>query len=261
MTIGFIGAGKCGMSLAYYFRSKGFDIAGFSSRHKIDCDFDFFDYDELLNKCDIIFITVTDTAIAQVWNGLKNFNKNFNIENKIICHCSGSLSSDIFAGANPDRVCSVHPMLAFNSRHTSEESISKAYFTVEGGNEALKCVSEILSECSNKFSVIKKEDKVRYHAAACFASNFVVSVCEKAESLLKDCGFDKASAHNALVPLMQTNMRNIINLGTKSAVTGPAARGDMITIQKHLENLDDKTACLYKGLTNIIFDMKSEENI
>lgn len=38
---GFIGAGKCGMSLAYYFRSKGIKISGFSSRGNNTEDFEF----------------------------------------------------------------------------------------------------------------------------------------------------------------------------------------------------------------------------
>lgn len=256
-NIGFIGAGKCGMSLGHYFRSKGMSIVGFSSRHKTNIDFDFLDYNDLINKSDIIFVTVTDTAISEVWNGLQKYD----LHNKIICHCSGSLSSDIFVGTDKDMVCSVHPMLAFNSKHTSEENISNAYFTLEGGKTAVDRLSRILSKCSNNFRIIKKENKVLYHAAACFASNFVVAVCEKAEELLSECGFDRQSAHDALTPLMSGNMENIINAGTRQAITGPAIRGDMITIQKHLDKLDDETKDIYKGLTNIILDMKSEEHI
>ena len=39
-AIGFIGAGKCGMSLAYYFRSKGVNVIGFSSRSNNTEDFE-----------------------------------------------------------------------------------------------------------------------------------------------------------------------------------------------------------------------------
>lgn len=270
--IGFIGGGKCGMSLAYYFRGKGLNVSGFFSRTPSDdSEMAFLSLENLLNSSDIIFITVTDTAISTVWNGLfttfasqkqgsdlffRRKNRDFDLKNKIICHCSGSLSSDIFSGADPDMVCSVHPMLAFSSRHTSPEAISRAVFTLEGGRTAVDSISEILSLTGNKFKIISKENKIKYHLAACFASNFVVALCEKSELMLEQCGFTRQEAHFALSPLMRNNMDNIIGQGTKGAITGPAARGDMVTIEKHLSVAGDDTE-LYKMLTSIIFDMKN----
>ena len=54
--IGFIGAGKAGCSLAYYFRSKGIGVSGFYSRHDPEEDFEFFDSAHgVILKSDIIF--------------------------------------------------------------------------------------------------------------------------------------------------------------------------------------------------------------
>ncbi len=47
------------MSPAYYFRSKGIKISGFSSRHNNTEDFEFLSCEEAVFKSDIIFITVT----------------------------------------------------------------------------------------------------------------------------------------------------------------------------------------------------------
>ena len=93
--------------------------------------------------------------------------------------------------------------------------------------------------------------------AACFASNFVVSVCYKATELLQECGFSKSESESALSTLMKCNMDNILKVGCEKAITGPAARGDMATIEKHIEVLDERTRELYKELTNVIFDMKN----
>ena len=249
-TIGFIGAGKCGMSLAYYFRSKGVNIRGFSSRNNDIEDFELLSCDKLVKASDIIFITVTDTAIPEVWERVSGMD----LEGKIICHCSGSLSSEIFVGADTDMVCSVHPMLAFNSKHTSIDAVGQAFFTVEGGKYAVNSVSEILSLCKNKFRIIDKRDKAKYHAASCFASNFVVAVCDKAVRLLSECGFNETEARVALAPLMRNNMENIINCGTHDAITGPAARRDFVTIERHMNVLDEKAAALYKALTDVILN-------
>jgi prephenate dehydrogenase len=158
------------MSLAYYFRSKGVNVIGFSSRSNNTEDFELYSREKLINNSDIIFITTNDDNIQTVWNKIKDMN----LKEKIICHCSGSVSSEIFKGADSENVCSVHPMLAFNSKHTSLNAISNAFFTVEGGGKAVDTVSEILSLCGNRFKIITPENKAKYHAAACFASNFVL---------------------------------------------------------------------------------------
>ncbi len=129
------------MSLAYYFRSKGVNVIGFSSRSNNTEDFELYSREKLINNSDIIFITTNDDNIQTVWNKIKDMN----LKEKIICHCSGSVSSEIFKGADSENVCSVHPMLAFNSKHTSLNAISNAFFTVEGGGKAVDTVSEILS--------------------------------------------------------------------------------------------------------------------
>ena len=197
-AIGFIGAGKCGMSLAYYFRSKGVNVIGFSSRSNNTEDFELYSREKLINNSDIIFITTNDDNIQTVWNKIKDMN----LKEKIICHCSGSVSSEIFKGADT--------------------------------------VSEILSLCGNRFKIITPENKAKYHAAACFASNFVVSVCYKATELLQECGFSKSESESALSTLMKCNMDNILKVGCEKAITGPAARGDMATVEKHIEVLDEK---------------------
>lgn len=243
------------MSLAYYFRSKDIKVIGFSSRGNNTEDFELYSREKLTTKSDIIFITTNDDNIQTVWNEIKDMN----LDGKIICHCSGSLSSEIFKGADSKNVCSVHPMLAFNSKHTSLNAISNAFFTVEGGRKAVDTVSEILSLCGNRFKIITSENKFKYHAAACFASNFVVSVCYKATKLLQECGFSKSESERALSTLMKCNMDNILEVGCEKAITGPAARGDMATIEKHLGVLDERTGRLYKELTNVIYEMKTEE--
>ncbi len=248
-VIGFIGAGKCGTSLARYFNEKGIEVSGFYSPSANDNGFRLMTPRALFENSDAVFITVKDSVIGSVWESVKQFDT----QDKIICHCSGSLTSTVFEGADYNRVCSVHPMLAFNSRSTAHEAIENAFFTLEGGKDAVEAISLLLEHTGNRYRVIRREDKAKYHAAACFASNFVVAVCEKAEELLSECGFDRKEAHSALVPLMRNNMDNILSCGTSGAITGPAARRDMTTIDKHIKALGDD-AMLYRLLTDIILN-------
>ncbi len=244
------------MSLAYYMRSKGVNVRGFSSRRNNTEDFEHLSCEELVRESGIIFVTVTDSAIPIVWDKIRRMD----LSDKIICHCSGALSSEIFKGADRDMVCSVHPMLAFNSVHTPLGAAAEAFFTVEGGKTAADAVSEILSLCENKFRIITSENKVKYHAAACFASNFVVAVCYKAQKLLEECGFSEEEARESLRALMLRNMENIVNDGCEKAITGPAARGDTRTVENHMKELKGKDKELYRLLTDVILDMKEKSN-
>lgn len=249
MKIGFIGAGRCGMSLARYFAEKGLTVCGVYSRRKPDqADIPFMGIVPLIEKSDMIFVTVTDRAIAEVRQSLAAYD----LRGKILCHCSGSLTSDALGGG--DLVCSVHPMLAFNSTRTPVSDIEKAFFTLEGGKYAVHAAAELLNRTGNSYRVIDKANKAKYHAAACFASNFVVAVCDKAEKLLTECGFTAAEAHHALSPLMLANMENIIKYGTAGAITGPAARRDLNTIAAHKAVLGEDNE-LYTLLTQCILDM------
>lgn len=88
--------------------------------------------------------------------------RHMDLSDKTICHCGGSVSSEIFKDANPKMgFVSVHPMPAFNSRHTSIEAISGAFFTVEDGKTAADRLSAILLICGNNFKVITSENKAK----------------------------------------------------------------------------------------------------
>lgn len=53
-------------------------------------------------------------------------------------------------------------------------------------------------------------------------------------------------------------MENIINAGCERAITGPAIRGDMVTLDRHMKVLDEQERILYQALTDVILDMKEK---
>lgn len=248
MKIGFVGAGRVGCSLANYFIAKGIDVSGLYGRSGVPSGLRKFDtINEAVEHCDMIFVTVNDNAISHIWDEMNK--KLFNNSDKIICHCSGSLSADVFSDAAPERRCSLHPMLAFQSKSVSEKIIANAFFTIEGGKIAVKAAEDILDICGNKYREIRSESKTRYHAAACFASNFMTAVCSDAFELMRDCGFGDDEITTAMTPLIMGNAQSICKNGIKDSLTGPASRGDVITIKKHLEVLSGDKLSTYKLLS------------
>lgn len=102
MKIGIIGAGKVGCSLGRYFVEQGICVSGYSSKTKesVETAATFTNtraYDslyQLVSENNLIFITTPDDCISEVWTRIAQYDYNEN--SKIVCHFSGSLSSDVF---------------------------------------------------------------------------------------------------------------------------------------------------------------------
>ncbi|HAQ0789074.1 TPA: Gfo/Idh/MocA family oxidoreductase, partial [Enterococcus faecium] len=101
MNVGFIGAGKVGCSFGKYFQEHKIQVTGFYSKSEdsslaasnFTSSKQYLNLRELVDENDTIFITTPDGQIQEVWQEIKNYQ----IKNKLICHCSGAISSDIFS--------------------------------------------------------------------------------------------------------------------------------------------------------------------
>ncbi len=266
MRIGFIGAGKVGFSLGKYFLLNEYEISGYFNRNikealnaaKFTNSLCFKNINEIVDKSDILFITVSDSVISNIWSIISELP----VKDKIICHCSGLLSSSIFSGANKKscNVCSVHPLLAVSGKYDSYKDLKKAFFTIEGNNFSIKVISEILNKCGNKFKVIEDKSKIKYHLAASIASNLVIALAKISIETLEQCGFSENEAINALSPLMIENVKNIFDKGVKNALTGPVERCDISTIKSHISALEDDELTIYKLLSKKLSAVAKEKN-
>ena len=64
--------------------------------------------------------------------------------------------------------------------------------------------------------------------------------------LLESTGIPRSAGVKALLPLIQGTVNNIENIGIPRALTGPISRGDLSTIVKHLECLEEMAPELMK---------------
>jgi predicted short-subunit dehydrogenase-like oxidoreductase (DUF2520 family) len=269
MAIGFIGAGKVGFSLGKYFTENGIDVSGYYSKSQASAkeaaEFTgtaFYEtMSDIIHNSKIIFITATDSAIAQIWEQLKALH----IHDRIICHCSGVLSSEIFSDISAGDInCSgfsVHPLLAISSRRNSYKELSNALFTIEGTSiETKEQLTAILHSCGNKVISIGAEDKPRYHAAAVMASNLVLGLAQAAAEELEQCGFTRKDALEALSPFMQANVSHLSDHTPEEALTGPVERADLTTVEIHLEKLNGDNREIYRLLSKKALELAKIKN-
>ena len=266
IKIGFIGAGKVGFSLGKYLVVNNIAVTGYYSRNddssKKASIFtgtkQFKDINELINESDTIFITTPDGEIKNVWNEIKKLS----IKNKVICHCSGSISSEIFSNINQYGAYgySIHPMFAISDKHNSYKLLNNAFVTVEGNPKFAEKISSIISSFGNEVLIINNNNKALYHAASVTVSNLVLGLINTGVKHLEQCGFDESTAIKALEPLISFNINNIKEKGIVNSLTGPVERGDVETIKGHCNVLNLEDEVVYKALSRNILEVAKMKN-
>lgn len=242
--VGIIGAGKVGISVGlYFFNTDEFEISGYYSKSldsikyasKVTNSAQFNNLEKLVNKSDILIITTPDDSISEVWEKVSHFN----IQNKIICHCSGSLSSEIFFDISSKGAhgCSLHPLMAISSKENSYKDMNNTFFTLEGDKKAIEVIEKLLISKNNQYKIIHTMDKTKYHLASVFLSNLVLSLGNISLGLLEEYGFDEKDALNAFSSLAIGNLKNFFEKGVVDSITGPVERNDIGTIENHLKSI------------------------
>ncbi len=236
--IGIIGAGRVGTSFGKVLKEHKL-LSGVFSKSYLPSDFIRFDsLEELCEKSEIVFVTVPDDKITEVFYEIQPFCKG-----KILCHMSGATDCAA-AFPNFENSASLHPMMAVSSGNAQEE-LKNAQFTAEGNRADYIC--EVLSFL--KIKKIDSDKKTLYHAACVFASNLMQAVMKISTDTLTECGFDREEALCAIENLAKTNMNNIFSQGIEKSLTGPVDRGDTNTLKKHLESLDADEREIYRLLS------------
>jgi len=256
LKTGFIGAGTTGTALAVRLSEKGWPMVGVSSRslssaQKLasrlsNCQA-YHTAQELADVAEMIFITTPDDVIAQVCSEV-HWHKG-----QSVLHCSGAHSVDILEPAKRlgAAVGSFHPLQTFADVDQAIANLPGSTFAVEAEEPLLSTLKELTHLLNGNWVKLGSGDKVLYHAAAVFACNYLVTLAKLALDLWKDFGVSSEEATRALLPLLRGTLNNIENVGLPNCLTGPVARGDLGTIERHLRALEARNPSLlttYKEL-------------
>ncbi len=237
--IAFVGAGRVGLTLSAYFLKKGLNVVSIYARSESSLKKAKSFLKEIkitqnindLNEPDIIFITTKDDAIIDVALRLHQLYPQAHL-----VHTSGAHSSQILPG---EKKASLHPMQSFADPEKAIRDIENTLFTLEGAKETVKLCESLLKKLNLKYTIIKGENKVFYHIAACIASNYLVTLFAKALECIKISGIEEELGIQGLFNLAMGTLNNIKNKGVPQALTGPIARKDKKTLLLHLANLKE----------------------
>lgn len=214
-TVRLIGPGRAGRSLAAALADAGCDVRDVLTRRD--------DVAESAVGVDVLVIATPDSAIAEVAALVRP------VPSTVVVHLSGALGLDVLSPHS--RPASLHPLVPLPSAEVGRVRLrSGITFAVAGDPVA----AELAGLLDGSVVVVDDEHRAAYHAAACIASNHLVALMGQVERVAAAAGLDL----DTFVGLARAALTDVAELGPTSALTGPAARGDEATLDRHRHTLD-----------------------
>jgi predicted short-subunit dehydrogenase-like oxidoreductase (DUF2520 family) len=172
----------------------------------------------------------------------------------IVFHCSGAQSSVSLAplAALGWHTASAHCILSFASAELAIQQFPGTACALEGDASAIAVLHSAFTAIQARCFEVASEDKLLYHAAAVFATNFLPVIQSVAEDAWLAAGVPEDLIPGLRSSLLNNAVANITRLGPAGALTGPAARGDVAAITRQAKAVtqwDAKAGAAYEALS------------
>ncbi len=189
-----------------------------------------------LQKADLLLLTVSDAAIPQLAQLL--LEQQAVRPGQVILHCSGRSPSSVLqplaqAGCAIGRM---HPLQPVTQVPPEGQLFQGVAVGVEGTKQAVAVATQLTKTLGGTVFSLQDSHPALYHAAAVMASNYVVSLSHLACQLMKASGV-QAEPLPLLLPLLKLAVNNLEQQGLPEALTGPISRGDLPTVEEHIQAL------------------------
>jgi predicted short-subunit dehydrogenase-like oxidoreductase (DUF2520 family) len=252
--IAVVGLGRLGMCLARAVHASGLRLSAVASAHiqkahelvaLLDQNVAALPLDEIADHAELILLAVPDAQITEVSAALTVGARHS------VVHTSGVLDTGVLASAAAHGVrCGVfHPLQAF--ARGAEPTI---FHGIQIGVEADDLLEPALRQLAERLGAqafsLRGVERAAYHAAAVFASNYLVALHAVAARIWTQAGLPEASARDALMPLTRGALQALAEHEPSAALTGPLRRGDEASLALHLRALeqDPNATTLYRAL-------------
>jgi len=237
LRVGVVGTGRAGSVLAAALRRAGHPVVAayaVSDLSRVRAEallpgVPLLDQDAVFASAELVLLTVPDDVLPHVVSGLAHRVR----PGHVVVHASGRYGCDVLApmtaaGALP---LALHPVMTFTGTSVDLGRLADCPFGVTAPT-ALRPVAEALVvEMGGDPVWVPQEQRVLYHAALAYGSNFLITLVAQAMDLLQAAGLEQPQ--RLISPLLGASLDNALRLGDQ-ALTGPVARGDAASVAAHL---------------------------
>lgn len=214
-TVRIIGPGRAGRSLAAALEAAGVEVLPLLGRSD--------DIRGAAAGVDVVLLAVPDRKVAEVAAAIEP------VATTAVLHTSGALGLEEVA--HHPRHGSLHPLVTLPDPVIGAARLrSGCYFAVAGDPSA----TDLALLLRGNPIVVPDGARAAYHAAACIAANHLVALLGQVERVAAASGLPL----QAFLPLARGALDDVMLLGPAEALTGPASRGDLETIERHRTAVD-----------------------
>jgi predicted short-subunit dehydrogenase-like oxidoreductase (DUF2520 family) len=258
MNITFIGSGNLAWHLAPALDNAGFVVKEVYSREPkhahelvnrlyqadVCASLDF-----SLSPSQLFIIAVTDDVIENIAREI------ILPEQAILVHTSGSKPLDVLHYAATPHAGVFYPLQTF-SKAKKVDFQDIPIFIESDEPHVEEVLLKIGKAISKKVQVISGTKRAALHVAAVFASNFTNHMLSISKSVMENHQLN----FELLKPLIAETINKGLAIGPENAQTGPAKRGDLQTLDKHMEILEYNPALaeIYKIVSQHVLDQYFE---
>jgi predicted short-subunit dehydrogenase-like oxidoreductase (DUF2520 family) len=250
MNITFVGCGNVATVMAQLCEERGHSIQQIIARNKIageefaerfKCDL--VNFTEQLNKdTDLVIVTLSDNSLPEAI-------KHLQFGSVPVVHTAGSCDMNVLKTVSKN----FGVLYPLQSLRKEMEIVPEIPFLIEGNNEeTVQFIKTFARTLSNSVTIQDAEQRLRLHASAVIVNNFTNYLFSVAAKFCEDEKVD----FKLLLPLIKQTSARVQEHSPLTMQTGPAVRGDITTLDKHLRLLTayPKLRTLYMRLTDGIMN-------
>jgi predicted short-subunit dehydrogenase-like oxidoreductase (DUF2520 family) len=259
LAVSFIGAGNLAWHLAPALDNAGYSVKEVYSRNRRNADalverlYDAetkADLDFSSSKSSVFIIAVSDDVIGDIAQEIAL------PEDAILVHTSGSQPLSVLGYAATPNLGVFYPLQTF-TKDKKVEFNSIPIFVESETAIVEKRLMAMAKEIAKNVLKINSEERKALHVAAVFAANFTNHMLYLAQEIMRE----NALSYEWLKPLISEMITKSLSIGPENAQTGPARRGDLATLDKHMDFLkgDETVSELYKIISQDIVDRYTQD--
>jgi predicted short-subunit dehydrogenase-like oxidoreductase (DUF2520 family) len=252
MQVVIIGTGNAATVFGRLMKSKGHTIVQVCGRNILHAEAlgeqlkakPVTDIKMLSKNADVYLIAVADKAVAEIA-------KQLDVNDHLVLHTTASLSKNILKEVSRSYGV-LYPLQTLRKEMSLDTPIP---LLVDGNREEVTIqVEQFAATLSGTVVRADDETRVKLHVAAVFSCNFTNYMYLQSAAFCKNEGID----FSLLQPLIEETATRLREFQPSEVFTGPAVRGDMATINRHLSLLEayPELYSMYKMLTEKIMDRK-----
>ncbi len=172
-------------------------------------------------------------------------------DNALLIHTSGSKPRQVLSFAAAETTGVFYPLQTFSKARRIDFS-NIPVFVEADTEETEKTLVKMGKAISRKVVVLNEQQRLALHVAAVFASNFTNHMLRLAHEIAEENNLKP----DWLNELIAETVNKVFDLGPEASQTGPARRGDLATLDRHMEFLKENHALaeIYKIISQDILN-------